>query len=220
MKILIPRDNILCYGVARALGELYGNVEVATVGSIREIVEGAAREADLNLILLDAAMPGMAGFEGIRKTVARFPDVPVLVTAASVDRDDVLLAIRQGARGFHPATMRMDALHHVLSLVLSGEFYIPASVFRDRGADIVMATSLSGVATTDMLLTPRQREVLVLLGTGKSNKEIARQLHLLDGTVKLHVKAILRKLGVNNRTQAVIAAAKAGFLPKELLSRA
>jgi DNA-binding NarL/FixJ family response regulator len=113
----------------------------------------------------------------------------------------------------------MEVLRHALPLILSGEFYIPASVLRHVGPQSFITSADPTSQTARDLLTPRQCQVLEMLADGKSNKEIARQLQLLDGTVKLHVKAILRKLGVNNRTQAVIAAAKAGFLPKELLSK-
>ena len=119
------------------------------------------------------------------------------------------MAIRAGARGFIPMSARIDVLRYALPLVLKGEFYVRPSAFRGdtltvRSAPVAAAPATSEPTIGDTL-TPRQSEVLLMLAAGKSNKEIARQLDLLDGTVKLHVKAILRKLRVNNRTQAVMA---------------
>jgi len=109
-----------------------------------------------------------------------------------------------------------------LPLVMAGEFYIPASALRGDKTDVLRVADHDGAALpmtpAGHSLTPRQREITVMLAEGKSNKEIARELKLLDGTIKLHVAGILRKLGVRNRTEAALAAVRAGYLPTGTLS--
>jgi len=111
-------------------------------------------------------------------------------------------------------------LRHILPLILSGEFYIPASALCAEGRHALLAANGSSPRarlSADDGLTTRQRDVAALLAAGKSNKEIARELKVYEGTVKFHVKSILRKLGVRNRTEAVLAAARAGYLPTRAL---
>jgi DNA-binding CsgD family transcriptional regulator len=103
---------------------------------------------------------------------------------------------------------------------MSGEFYIPASAFRAASGHALLATDGLSPRTklsADDNLTTRQCEVAAMLADGKSNKEIARELNVFEGTIKLHVKGILRKLGVRNRTEAVLAAARAGYFPERTL---
>jgi two-component system, NarL family, nitrate/nitrite response regulator NarL len=225
MRILCVDTNILCYGLVRVLNELFGEVAVTSVRTIEELLEFAVNGRSFDLVLLDAGVPGIDNFEGLKRAVESMPDSPFIVTSPSEDPTDILAAIRAGARGFVPMSSRLDVLRHALPLILSGEFYIPAAVFRSGSAPSAAAAAAAAPAPTPAVavtidnLTRRQSEVLFMLAAGKSNKEIARHLQLLDGTVKLHVKAILRKLGVSNRTQAVMAAARAGYLPKEFLSR-
>ena len=218
MKVLAADEYILCCGLLRTLMLLYDDVCVTAANSIDEVLACIPELQDLELVLLDTGMPGMEGFAGLRRTVEILPGVPVIVTSPSESRTQIITAIRNGARGYVPPSCKSYVLKHALPLVISGEFYIPASALRDESALLPaqqpsprMALSVGGS------LTPRQREIIVMLAEGKSNKEVARQLDVLEGTVKLHVKGLLRKLGVRNRTEAVLAAARAGYLPRTTL---
>jgi two-component system nitrate/nitrite response regulator NarL len=130
--------------------------------------------------------------------------------------------LRNGARGYFPLSTKPCVLEHALPLIMSGEFYIPACALRlGHGHEILAPEGLAPLMrSAGNGLTLRQCEVVVMLAEGKSNKEIAREFRVLEGTVKLHVKGILRKLGVRNRTEAVLAAARGGYLPKGTLGGA
>jgi DNA-binding CsgD family transcriptional regulator len=125
-----------------------------------------------------------------------------------------MAAIRNGATGYFPLSTKASVLKHALPLILLGEIYIPACALRlDHGHAMPRPEGLvPRTRNADGGLTPRQCETIAMLGEGKSNKEIAREMRVLEGTVKLHVRGILRKLGVRNRTEAVLAAARGGYL--------
>jgi two-component system, NarL family, nitrate/nitrite response regulator NarL len=220
MNVLAADGYILCCGLLRTLMLLYDGVCVTAANSIDEVLALIPELPDLDLVLLDVSMPGMEDFAGLRRTVEKRPDVPVIVTSPTESRAQIIAAIRSGARGYISLSATPCVLRHALPLIMSGEFYVPASALRAASDHALLPTD--GRPPRTMLsagdsLTPRQREVTVRLADGKSNKEIARELKVLEGTVKLHVKGILRKLGVRNRTEAVLAAARAGYLPGRTL---
>lgn len=208
MKILVADDHALFReGLRYVLARLDDAVEVLEARDGAEALALASRQPDLELVLMDLAMPGMDGVAGLRALRARIPSVPVVILAASEEPDDVRLVLDGGAMGFIPKSSTSDVMLSALRLVLAGGVYLPPALLdrspAARGPLPRRATSLEGLG-----LTPRQHDVLRLLGRGKSNKEIAQALGLAEGTVKLHVSAILRALDVENRTQAVIAAAR------------
>src|SRR5262245_59087894 len=220
MNVLAADEYILCCGLLQTLTQLYDGVHVTGANSIDEVLAHIEDLPDLDLVVLDAAMPGMENFAGLRRTVEKRPDVPVIITSSSESRAEIFAAIRNGARGYIPLSSRPCVLRHALPLIMSGEFYIPASALRTDGAHVLLPTEKPSppiMPSAGDSLTPRQREITVMLADGKSNKEIARALNVFEGTVKLHVKGILRKLGVRNRTEAVLAAARAGYLPRVAL---
>gem|GEM_PF-85824 len=220
MKVLAADGYILCCGVLRTLMLLYDDVCVTAANSIDEVLARISELPDLELVLLDASMPGMENFAGLRRTVENLPGVPVIVTSPSESRAQIIAAIRNGARGYIPPSSKPCVLKHALPLVMSGEFYIPASALRAESGRALLPTESPSprmMLSVGDSLTPRQCEIAVMLADGKSNKEIARELKVLEGTVKLHVKGILRKLGVRNRTEAVLAAARAGYLSRGTL---
>jgi two-component system, NarL family, nitrate/nitrite response regulator NarL len=223
MKVLAADGYILCCGLLRTLMLLYDDVCVTAANSIDEVLARIPELPDLKLVLLDASMPGMENFAGLRRTVEKLPDVPVIVTSPSENRAQIITAIRNGARGYIVPSSMPCVLKHALPLVMSGEFYIPASALRAESGHVLLPTERSSsrmVLSAGGGLTSRQREITIMLAEGKSNKEIARELKVLEGTVKVHVKGILRKLGVRNRTEAVLAAARAGHLPRATLGMA
>jgi two-component system nitrate/nitrite response regulator NarL len=159
-----------------------------------------AGPTSFDLAILDLHMPGADGFKGIEKTLAEFPRIPLVVISGAATPDDVKRALELGARGFLPKTLPPKVLTAALQVVVSGGTYVPA--------DYAQGQASAAPAKTVAGLTPRENEVLTLLATGNSNKEIGRALTLQEITVKLHVRNIFRKLGVRNRVEAANAAAK------------
>jgi len=216
MKVLAADGYILCSGLLRTLMVFYDDVCVTATNSIDEVMARISEVPDLDLLLLDTSMPGMEDIRALRPIAEKLPCVPIVVTSRTDSRAQVIAAISSGARAFIPVSATPFVLQHALPLIMSGEFYIPASALRAENQHALPATDALLSRTTRPAkndLTLRQREVAAMLAAGKSNKEIARELKVFEGTVKLHVKGILRKLGVRNRTEAVLAAIRAGYLP-------
>jgi DNA-binding NarL/FixJ family response regulator len=216
MKVLAADGYILCRGLVRTLTLLRDDVCIIAADSIDDMLARISDLPDLDLVLLDERMPGMESFTGLRRIVEKCPAVPVVVTSPSESHAHIVAAIRNGARGYFSLSTKGDVLKHALPLILSGEYYVPACALRLGHGDALLVRdgAVPRIRSADDGLTLRQREIIILLAEGKSNKEIARQFKVLEGTVKLHVKGILRRLGVRNRTEAVVAAARSGYLPK------
>ena len=216
MKVLAADEYVMCCALLRTLMLLYDDVCVTSANSIDEVLTCISEVPDLDLVLLDTSMPGLEDFTGLRRAVEKLPDVPVVVTSPSESRAQIIAAIRNGARGYFPVSTKVSVLEHALPLVMSGEIYIPVCALRlDHGQAMLAPERLAPrMPAVGSGFTPRQSEIMVMLVEGKSNKEIAREIKVLEGTVKLHVRVILHKLGVRNRTEAVLAAARSGYLPK------
>ncbi len=213
MVVLIADDHALFrYGISLALESLYGKDVTILQASNAEETRRVAHETEgLDLILLDLMMPGLNGIADLKKFIETLPEVPVVIVSGSRQRATIRAAIEAGARGYVLKSSNGEILRHVLPLVLSGELYIPAQAVasEETSGEFEGASPLDegGDFNPDFKsLTPRETQVLKLLTLGYSNKEIARSLGMLEGTVKVHVKSIMKKLGVNNRTQAAIAA--------------
>lgn len=219
MKILIADDHDLFReGLNLVLQQLEDGLEVIEAGDFSQAVELAKTTPDISLVLMDLAMPGMRWNDGLDTLSKVLPGTPIVVLSASEDQLLVKEAVNRGAAGYIPKTSSSRVMISALKLVLSGGVYLPPALINhdkngNHGGDVMHPTATVTTNAANNLLTPRQREVLTLLGEGKSNKEIARILDLSEGTVKLHVTAILRALKVNNRTRAVVAASQMGLSP-------
>lgn len=214
MKILIADDHELFReGLRQILEQMDPALTIVEAADFQQAIDAAERESDIDIVLMDITMPGGVWNDTLSRLKAILPDtVPVIIVSASDDRRQVLETINLGAAGFIPKTSSSRVMMSALQLVLAGGVYLPPALLQ-QGGDIGEGNGISHGA--DALLTPRQREVLALLGKGQANKEIARALQLAEGTVKLHVTAILKTLGVNNRTRAVVAAAQLGLAAKD-----
>jgi len=197
-----------------AVGSLLPKVEIAEAGTFDEIPELLDRGGEFDLILLDLAMPGVRGFSGLMYLRAQYPGVPVIVVSANDDPAAIRRCMQFGASGFIPKTVGVEAMRTAIARVLGGGVWTPPDVDLTAGADAETAELMARMAT----LTPQQVRVLMMLSEGLLNKQIAFQLDVSEATVKAHVSAILQKLGVESRTQAVIAAAKieAGHWPQTM----
>lgn len=206
MKVLLADDHGLFREMlAKAIKELSDSVEVLHAGDLARTLDLARGADKIDLLLLDLRMPGMNGLTGLKLLRDMRPDVPVVVLSGESDPDIIRATLQAGSAGFIPKTTRIAALVSALRLVLSGELYIPpAALSRAEPGD---ARTRQGVGT----LTPRERDVLKQLIDGSSNKEIGQQLQVEEVTVAVHLRAIFKKLGVKNRTQAVRAALRLGL---------
>ena len=202
---MIADDHPLFRGAMReAISGLLKQVDIAEAGTFDDVVELLERGSEVDLVLLDLTMPGVRGFSGLIYMRAQYPGVPVIVVSANDDPAAIRRCMEFGASGFIPKTLGVEAMRGAISRILSGGVWTPPDVDLSAGSDAETAALMARMAT----LTPQQVRVLMMLSEGLLNKQIAYQLGVSEATVKAHVSAILQKLGVESRTQAVIAAAK------------
>ena len=212
-RLVIADDHPLFRGALReAVSGLLERVNIAEAGTFDDVVALLDRGGDVDLVLLDLAMPGVRGFSGLMYIRAQYPSVPVIVVSANDDPAAIRRCMAFGASGFIPKTLNVDAMRAAISRILGGGVWTPSDVDLSAGSDAESTALMARMAT----LTPQQVRVLMMLSEGLLNKQIAYQLSVSEATVKAHVSAILQKLGVESRTQAVIAAAKieAGHYPQ------
>jgi DNA-binding NarL/FixJ family response regulator len=203
--LLIADDHPLFRGALReAVNGLFDRAEIAEAGTFEEVTELLERGGDIDLILLDLRMPGVRGFSGLMYLRAQYPSLPIVVVSANDDPAVIRRCMEFGASGFIPKTLGVEALRQAVAQVLRGEVWTPPDVDLQRDNDTESAAVIARLAT----LTPQQVRVLMMLSGGLLNKQIAYELSVSEATVKAHVSAILQKLGVESRTQAVIAAGK------------
>jgi DNA-binding NarL/FixJ family response regulator len=204
-RLVIADDHPLFRGALReAVAGMLERVDIAEAGTFDEVVGLLDRGGDVDLILLDLKMPGVRGFSGLMYMRAQYPSVPVVVVSANDDPSAIRHCMEFGASGFIPKTLGVETMRSAVRRVLDGGVWTPPDVDLSGGSDAETAELMSRMAT----LTPQQVRVLMMLSEGLLNKQIAYQLSVSEATVKAHVSAILQKLGVESRTQAVIAAAK------------
>jgi DNA-binding NarL/FixJ family response regulator len=209
--IIIADDHPLFRGALRqAIAPLLTDAAVVEAGSLDELAEKLQRGTDADLILLDLTMPGVQGFSGLIFLRAQHPDVPVVIVSATEDPTVIRRAIEFGASGFIPKTLPIERIGEAIRAVLEGGVWVPAEIDLNAPDDKETTDLVRRVAT----LTPQQVRVLMMLSEGLLNKQIAYELSVSEATVKAHVSAILQKLGVESRTQAVIAASKIGATQK------
>jgi DNA-binding NarL/FixJ family response regulator len=225
VEILVIDDHVLIREALRGvLKEVKGDAIVLEASSCGQAMQVVAEHPDLDLILLDLNLPDRDGFSVLAELGERYPAISVVVLSAQQDRSSVVRALDLGALGFIPKSGQREVMLSALQLVFAGGIYIPPEILaRDqpssRQGEEQPAAKRPAVSPTDLGLTERQVDVLSLVMQGKSNKAICRVLNLAEPTVKNHVTAILKALGVSNRTEAVIAVGELGWkLPPTLKS--
>lgn len=216
MKILVVDDHpLIREAVRHVLAQLDEAVEVFDADSCAVATEQMLTHPDLDLVLLDLSLPGSSGLSALESLRERFPAVPVVVLSARDEPGVVVGALDAGAMGFIPKTSSNELMISALRLVFSGGVYVPPQAIAGGAHDDTLvaepAAPTPRVAPAEIGLTERQTEVLALMLQGMPNKVICRELNLAEGTVKIHVTAILKALGATNRTQAVIAASRLGL---------
>lgn len=209
--LVVDDHPLVRHGFALSVAEIHPESSVLEAGSLDEALEVVERTPDLTLALFDFQLDGQSGSEGVRRMVAALGTVPLLVISGSEAVTDIVGSVRLGARGYILKTSSTAVLEHAISLALTGETFLPLPRAVLAGSVVTGPPRPTGQLADR--LTDRQRDVFHLLLAGQSNKEIARVLGVLEGTVKVHVRAIMQKLGVRNRTQVAVAAARSGRFP-------
>ena len=217
LKVLIVDDHAMFReGIRLLLVKQAFDCDLLEAGSCAEAFKLMVHHENLDLVLLDLALPDMAGIDALDLIRERFPNVPVAVLSGTEDRALVLETINRGAMGFIGKSSSGTDLMNALAIVFTGSVYLPPTLLGQSIAKQQPAPELVARSTKHQLaekgLTERQIEVLELMVQGLPNKLVARQLNLSEGTVKTHVASALRALNVKNRTQAVFAVAKLGLV--------
>ncbi len=209
-RFVIVDDHPLVRGALRQVLEGVGDdVAVEEAGSLDEVIALLDRLPDVDLLLLDLSMPGVQGFSGLLYLRAQYPAVPVVVVSATEEPATIRKAIEFGAAGFIPKSVGTDTIRAAVKAVAAGGEWIPPDIALGAGDD-----GDEDIVRRLETLTPQQLRVLMMLSEGLLNKQIAHALSVSEATVKAHVSAVLQKLGVESRTQAVIAAARIAGAPK------
>ncbi len=203
-RFLIADDHPLFRGALRAaISGPFAGAAIAEAGSFEEVSADLERRPDTDLVLLDLTMPGVSGFSGLMYLRAQYPGVPVIVVSAHEDAGVIRRCMDFGASGFIPKTLDVEGMRSAIRTVLDGGAWTPPDLDLEREDG-----ETAGLVRRLASLTPQQVRVLMMLSEGLLNKQIAHELGVSEATVKAHVSAILQKLGVESRTQAVIAAAR------------
>ncbi len=217
MKILVIDDHVLIrQAMAGVLKKLRRDAVLLEAPNYAEAMARLATHADTELILLDLTLPDREGFAVLAELRERYPGSAIVVLSAEQDPEKVRRALELGVRGYIPKSAKADVIINALRLVISGGIYVPPEIL---GGGLSAPPQAHYAAAADNRLaspeaaglTERQIEVLALIMQGKNNKTICRALDLAEPTVKNHVTAILRALGVSSRTEAVITVNKLGW---------
>lgn len=204
-RILIVDDHPLFRDALRmALSAARLAPHIVEAGSLEDAATQLGRYGSVDLILLDLKMPGVQGLSGLAYVRASYPAVPVAIVSGHEEPAVIRRALALGASGFVPKSTPAETMRGAVAAILAGDVWVPPGLGPSSAEDAVLDTLSRRLAT----LTPQQLRVLMMLKEGKQNKQIAYELDITEATVKAHVSAILLKLDVDSRTQAVIAAAR------------
>ena len=210
-KIIIADDHPLFRAALRqAVTQAVPGIDIVEADTLAGVQEAVEQHADADLVLLDIHMPGTHGFSGLVFLRGQHPGVPVVVVSGSEEPHVMKRAIDYGASGFIPKSAPLETISEAITAVLEGEEWLPQEL-TDNMDDVGEEDQMFAAALAS--LTPQQFRVLTMLTEGLLNKQIAYELSVSEATIKAHVTAILRKLGVHSRTQAVIAAQRLGVEP-------
>ncbi|MCX8520954.1 MAG: response regulator transcription factor [Rhodoferax sp.] len=206
MKFLVIDDHALVReGLRQVLKGLDLHIEVLQAETCAQAFAIAPSHGDIDLVLLDYHLPDMNGLEALAIFGNRHPELPIVILSGHASLHLMRQLLQAGAAGFVTKSSVSDELLRAVRMVLQGDIYLPLEMREALAA---------GAEAAHPELTERQERVLRCLQNGLSNRDIADQIHVSEETVKTHVAAILRHFDVQNRTQAVVAAARHGYLPR------
>lgn len=217
MNILLVDDHTLFReALHHVLNQLDAQVVILEAANVEEAAQLISRPRILDLILLDIDLPGVDGLTALPSLRELSPTVPVVVLSGSETSQHVKRALDNGAVGYIPKSCSSHEMLAALRIVLQGDVYIPPRLLGKLGPTALSLSASGENNPSQTLLTSRQIEVLELMARGLPNKSIARTLAVAEGTVKLHVAAIMRTLGVHNRTEAVMEASRLGLVSNSI----
>jgi len=210
VRFMIADDHPLFRGALKqALSGMGGEPEIVEAGDFETARAIVAASDDLDLILLDLSMPGVSGLSGLVTLRGLQAGVPVVIVSAHDDPETIRRALSLGASGFISKSSSMEGIREAIASVLAGGIWAPDDIDLGVEADPEISDLIQRLRT----LTPQQSRVLTMLAEGLLNKQIAYELGVSEATIKAHVSAVLQKLGVDSRTQAVIQLSKIGAEP-------
>ena len=211
IRILIADDHEVVRDGVRAL--LEKQADMLVVGEAADGREAArlADELEPDVVVMDVGMPNLNGIDATRRILAAHPQMAVVILSMHQDESYVLRSLKAGAKGYLlKESLRSDVLEAIRA-VSQGRSFLTRKISRMMQEDYIQEMEQRGLEDSYELLTDREREVLQLAAEGKPNKEIARTLNLAEGTVRVHVNAVLKALSARNRTEAALAARSAGL---------
>lgn len=213
--LLVDDHPIMCDALRYTLESVAPGASVNFAANYAEARRLLAEPTRYDCILLDLGLPDSDGYDALQGLRLLRPDTAVVVLSADNERETIMRCLNLGAQGFIPKTVHHDVMRHALHMVAAGHMYVPKEVISAGlsagGGAIRLQPRTSTRDPRSLGLTGRQCDVLKLILRGLPNKLICRELKLAEGTVKIHVSAVLRALGARNRTQAVIAASQLGL---------
>jgi DNA-binding NarL/FixJ family response regulator len=204
LKILIVDDHkIFCDGLRLILTRLEPRPEVLEAASGQSALTLAEANSDLDLLMLDINLPDEDGVDVLLRLAKKFPSLPIIMLTATENRNLVRRCFEAGASGYIPKTASAEIMLNAIRLVMSGGIYVPPSM--------IMSGPANGAAVNDSSnggrgLTERQKQVLEQLKQGITNRQIAERLGVSEATVKVHISAILKTLGLRSRVEAALLA--------------
>ncbi|MCQ4310452.1 response regulator transcription factor [Pseudomonas stutzeri] len=213
-KILIADDHPLFReAIHNVIQDGFPDSEILETADLDSALAMTLENDDLDLVLLDLNMPGMHGLNGLINLRNEAPTIPVVIVSAEQDKQIVLQAITYGACGFITKSSPRTQMTEAIEQILNGNVYLPSDIIRSQNANNRRSQHHEQSIPPELLqaLTRKQLLVLERMTKGESNKQIAYNLDIAETTVKAHVSAILRKLNVHNRVQAILSAGDIDF---------
>jgi DNA-binding NarL/FixJ family response regulator len=216
MHILLVDDHTLFReALLHVLNQLDEKVFVLEASDTLEATQIISQTRNLDLVLLDIDLPGIDGLTALPELRELAPSVPIVVLSGSEDALDVQRALDNGSVGYIPKSCSSHEMLTALRIILQGDIFVPPRLMSKLGKHLPVIDESRRNSNSQSLLTTRQIEVLKLMADGLPNKSIARTLNLAEGTVKLHVSAIINALNAKNRTHAVTEALRLGITSTE-----
>jgi DNA-binding NarL/FixJ family response regulator len=211
MLFIIADDHPLFRDALRAIvAAAYSSAQLLQVGEVGALYAAVEQHRDADLLLLDLTMPGVHGYSALIHLRALYPALPIMVVSGRFDTLTIRRALAHGAMGFVPKSADAETIAGAIAQVLRGDLYDPLV---EAGGSI-LSSAEQAAAERIRGLTPAQFRILAGMCEGKLNKQIAYELGITEATVKAHVTQVLRKIGANNRTQAVTLAADLALDPE------
>lgn len=213
-RVIVADDHPLFRNaIQQALLQMHEGIEFINASDFKGLEQQIEANKNVDLVLLDLHMPGMQGFSGLVYLCKRVPHLPVIMVSANEDPHIIRRSIEHGAAGFIPKSSSVKTILTAVSTVLQGDVWLPPELANN---DITgCSTSEKELAERMQQLTRQQYRVLGMISQGMLNKQIAHELGVSEATIKVHVTAIMRKLGVTNRTQAVLAVNQLSVAPPQ-----